>query len=227
MKKVWNILTLFLFALIITSCEKDDPVPDQTKIYTEYSINYNETLDKTTATAAFSYDPTDGNISQKLELTHPAHVTYNGKQLIFDNEERNYQKEFIGLIEDKFIYTNYFRIPYPNIVEVADSISIEVPTDSTSLYSDFYVGWVGNPIQEDERIVLTICNLQSGKEIKIVNGNAGANYVNIVTSDLVYVGEGNAVIKLIRQKTTGTDYSPEAGGSIIMNYETEDTVYFY
>ena len=125
---------------LIVGCKPETEVPDQTKIYSAYTLNFNSSLDRTRAEASFYLEAPSTQNQQRLELNHPATVTYGGDELVFHTDDRGYKKDFIGLIESNFIYTNYDDQQYTNAVSMIETIGMIVTSDSADQQLDYYFG---------------------------------------------------------------------------------------
>ena len=231
MRKSLNIYLLLLCSGIFTtiSCEPEPVVPDQQKVYPVYDVNYSKSSNKTTALVSFYLEAPSSNNQQKIELTHPSKVTYNGDELVFDSNLKSYKKEFIGLVESNFIYTNHDQIAYSNEVTMVDSVAFAALLDSIpiqlDLYFDLNIGTIDsnesvtvtvNPIDGEPQYILTVDSLLSGA------------LLYISSEDLTNLGPGLTLFTASRKRTISElDQTTEAGGEMYIEYETTDTVKLY
>jgi hypothetical protein len=211
----------------LSSCEKDDSVIDQNRIYSTYALTYNSALNKTTASATFTVDePSILNIN-KIKLTHPAKVRYNGKELVFIENELTYRKEFIGMVESQFSYTNYDNLEFFNSISIPDSIDMVSLPDSAALSADFSLQWVGKAVEDGEGISIFVRSLETGSSFSLSAENTAPTIFFLNGSDIESLGTGNAIIKMSRYISSPTNEAAAAGGNMLMKYEIQDTVYFY
>jgi hypothetical protein len=227
LKKTISYIIALVFAAGISSCKKDTIVPDQEKVYSAYKIEFNKTLNKTTASATFTMNSASTLTLNKLELPSPSKVTYAGDDLIFNSSIRTYSKEFYGQIEDYFIYTNYYQAQFANESSLPDSILLPNLPDTSSLSVDFFMQWDGNPIQENELVLISFNNITNGQSFTVSSEIIGTTGFYINGIELENMGTGTTVIKISRSTSKAAPVVNKVGGHILMKYEMEDTIYFY
>lgn len=226
-KLTYGILSFFTLGLILNSCDPEPTVPDQDKIYGTYFLDYNVTENKSTATASFYLEAPSSSNTQKLKLTHPANVLYNGKALVFESEQRYYTKEFVGQVESNFIYENYNGNQYSNVVSVVDTLKIFM-SDSANVQSDFYFEIDGPPLAANEVVDIHIESISSEITFGSTFTNISGLNVQISASQLTSLGVGETIVKASRHATIsdGVNASP-AGGEIHTSYSIQDTLIIY
>jgi len=226
LKKIVLYSTLLcLIILTSTSCEPEVIIPDQGKIFTTYSLIYNESLNKTTSKASFG--PSAGS-SQLQELTNPANVLYKDDLLLFNSSENLYHKEFIGLQEGNFSYTDLDENNYLNSANMVSSIEfVEVP-DSFNVNNNLNLIIDGEPLLSNEELVFSFESLSSDIVLFFTSATLSTSTLVIDNQDLQALETGEVNMVIGRKSTTNPiTSSPEAGGELIITYEIEDTIVFY
>lgn len=223
-----NILYSYLLGLIIltsTSCEPEVIVPDQGKIFTSYSMIYNESLNKTTAKASFNQNT---GSSQLQELTNPANVLYKDDLLLFNSSENHYRKEFIGLQEGNFSYTDLDENNYINSTNMVSMVEfVDIP-DSISVNDNLNLLIDGPPLLSNEELVFSFESLSSDVILFFTSETLSTATLVIDNQDLQGLGVGKVKMVIGRKSITNPiSSSPEAGGELVIQYEIEDTIVFY
>ena len=228
MRSIWY-RTIFGLLIIagFTSCEPESTVPDQNKIYGVYYLDYNTTEDKTTARVSFFLEEPSSSNQQELELTYPANVTYNGENLVFESVERYYSKEFVGLIEENFVYSNYHNNQFTNTISMVDTISMVV-SDSADTQNDYYFQVLGSPLDTNEVIDIYVESINSGVTLGSSFENLSGLSVQINSSQLTSLGIGPTIVRASRRaNVTNGVQAPQVGGLIQTRWSVQDTVYIY
>ncbi|MBD3636292.1 MAG: hypothetical protein HUJ25_03035 [Crocinitomicaceae bacterium] len=225
-------LTYFIAIVFIlaglNACQPEPEVPDQSKIYTSYLLNYNRTEDKTTAKATFYLNEPSQTNQQKLELTHPATVNYNNEELIFNSLDRVYKKEFLGLVQGSFNYKNYNGANYLNSISMVDSVDIYSSTDSVSMQSDYYFEVIGNPLASDEVVNVYVESINSGESYTSSFQSISGLTVQVSSAQLTSLGAGETLIIVNRRlEYTNNINTPDAGGLVAVEYTVQYTVVIY
>ena len=212
----------------IQACTPEQDYPDQTRIYAIYSLNYNSSEDKTSASASFYMDEASTSNQQKLELTYPATVNYNGEDLVFNLNNRNYQKEFIGLIESNFTYSNYHGSKYANSISMIEPITMEITSDSAAIQFDYYFDVVGDALESNEVIHIYVESLESGIALSYTFTSLAGLSVQVSSEQLETFGLGFILIRSTRRLNVSDNVqAPPVGGEIYTEYSVQDTVYIY
>lgn len=152
MKKV----SLFiLFVGILSSCKKEvSKNVDQDKIWTSFTLSYDENTDLTTATAQFRFSTENGTL---LELSDPSSIMLEGTEMSWVSEEALYRSEFSGFVPMvEFTWVDLNGNMFTNTVEIHD---IDFPVSIEGLhYSDSltYFMWEGLPLDSFEKVILEL-----------------------------------------------------------------------
>lgn len=219
-------ICLFM-AMTFYSCKPEPSVPDQNRIYGSYYLDYNFSENKTTAQVNFFVEAPSSSNQQELELKHPSKVTYNGDDLVFEMQERFYMKEFVGLVEGNFVYTNYYGNQFTNQVLMVDDIEMLV-SDSADVQSDYYFQVSGNPLAPNEAIDIYIESVNSGLTLGSSFTNLAGLNVQINNSQLTALGAGPTIVRASRRSSIFQGVQgPPVGGLIEIRYTVQDTVYIY
>jgi hypothetical protein len=79
MKRTITLVTILSVVLFFTSCNREESVNiDQNRIYSTYEFIYDTETNVSHLNATFRLDNSSG---QKLELSYPSRVDFNGEQL--------------------------------------------------------------------------------------------------------------------------------------------------
>ncbi|UKN01519.1 hypothetical protein K6119_17485 [Paracrocinitomix mangrovi] len=211
-----------------TKCEPDPIVPDQNKIYGSYELNFNESENKTSAKAIFYLNPPSTTNQQKLELNHPANVTYNGDQLIFNINGRYYFKSFVGAVENQFVYTNFDDFTFTNGATIPDSIDLIITSDTISQQANYYFQIEGDNFLANEFIDVTVTSLSSDFTFGSTFDSLSVMTIEVSAQQLQELGSGKAVIKVTRRlENPDIIQVTPAGGNLSTQYSVQDTVFIY
>ena len=222
MKNIVYILILAAFSIGFGSCVPEVEVPDQNKIYLSLNLKYNKTLDKTSATVAFLQDNSSGS---KLELDNDALITYNENNLIFDVSEKCYGKDFIGLVEDDFVYVDLDSDELVNSMEMIDSLYFETASDTQSISEDLILDISMSALEDDEQLEVDLINIGADFSTTLYSTTFSGNLMNITTDQLADVPLGQIIIIVRRLKHEDQlTQSKLAGGEQLISYEVQDTI---
>jgi hypothetical protein len=216
------------FAIGLSSCQPEPTFPDQNKIYTVYTLNYNYSLNKTSAEVNFYLDEAGTTNQQKLELTYPAQVDYNGDDLVFSADDRGYHKEFVGLIENTFLYSNYHGSLYSNQITMVDSVVMTTSSDSAATQQDYYFSVQGSALSSDEIIDIYVESLSNGVMLGYTFTSLSGLNIQISSSQLSSLGNGPTLLRATRKSSNAPNLqSPSVGGDIYTEYSVQDTIIIY
>lgn len=227
MKKLSYIAFVLILSSTILSCEKDTTISDQERIHPVYILNYNNAENKTVAMVGFYLDSPNSGSQQKHELNYPANIQYNDKSLVFNVNERSYEKEFIGLVQGNFVYTNYHEEQFTNAVSMVEPLSIELLTDSSDSQYDYYFEVNGAQLAPDEVVRVDVNSLNSGVKYGMTFSSLSSLTVQIQASQLQALGNGPTVVKVTRRKDYSAENSTVAGGQMLIEHSFQDTVIIY
>lgn len=209
------------------ACEEDPVVPDQSKIYTSYELTYDETADKTSAESKFFMNMPSNQVQQRLELTYPANVMFEGDELLFNSNDRIYSKEFVGELNGEFLYTNYNGIAFSNELDIPDSLDLFVQQDSVDSQFDFYFEIMGTSLDSNEVYEVEILSLVSGEQLFAEYDSLSTQVIMVTSSQLNDLGIGGAVITASRVATSEPLQINGVGGEQQSRYCLSDTIVVY
>lgn len=227
-KRFVSIASLIIGILtLIVGCKPESEVPDQTKIYSSYTLNFNESLDKSSAEASFYLEAPSTQNQQRLELNHPASVTYGGDELVFHTDDRYYKKDFIGPIESNFIYSNYDGLLYTNSISMINTVGLVLAVDTADQQSDYYFEVTGLELGAGESLEIEVESINS----EIILGSSFTSIsgliIQIQAQQLQELGAGQTVIRATRKLEKDADQGTLAGGDIEIEYSVQDTIFIY
>lgn len=131
----------------------DSEFIDLDSIFMEYEFKYNENLDRTNVKATVRLG---GLTHRKIELSDPAHITFDDEKMIFNHFTRSYTKSFDGFVSNAaFEYTDIEENTFIHNIGTVEEIGFP---DALVLNDDkeLEFEWVGNPLKENETIILSL-----------------------------------------------------------------------
>jgi hypothetical protein len=216
---------LFNCFLLLISCQPEQPIPDQDRIFVSYGLNYSVSQNKTTAEAFFTEENATGEF---IELKSPASITFNGDNLLYSTSTETYQKEFIGLKQGDFVYTNLNGTIQTNSGQMVSAINLLGVPDSQSISSDLLIQFDTNPLDIDESYEIRLRKKYTNAEVTIVSDSYPGSTAKIATSYLNQIGPGTLIFSLSRVKKSSTLLeSNTVGGEFLIKYTVQDTVLLY
>jgi hypothetical protein len=220
-----HIFTLLFISLGIVACTPEPTAPDQDKIYISLELTYNVSLDKTTATASFKQENTNGNL---LELDNDAAISYEDETLIFDVSSKKYSKELIGLVENSFTYTDLDNDVITNPVSMVDSLQFFTLSDSQSIGNEMLLEIIMDQLNTDEELQIEFVNQTEDYSSSLFSDTYGGSLFQITSDQIENVPVGQVIVKVKRVlKQDHLTESKLAGGDLEVTYEIQDTVIFY
>jgi len=218
MKK--NIFIIGIFLLFIFSCAKEESKNvNQDSIYTIYELSYNASTDKTIAKATFRFGGMTGTL---LDLNEPAIVTFNNEELLYNSITGVHKKEFARLIPTgSFIYKDLDNNTFTNAAVINN---IDYPSINTiSSGAAFTFTWIGNPIQTNETITLTINGVLATEVFS--SSIAGTTELVLSASKLQNLGVGSATCTLQRSfNKLSVNQGTSEGGRMAISYIIQKTI---
>ena len=208
-----------LFLLILSSCmrEPSDTV-SQDSIWAHYEIEYDEDTDISTARAWFRFSNSFGT---KLELSEGAEVLFNGEELTWKPTFAIYEKEYIGFIPTaNFDYTDLDGITYSNSIDV-HTVAFPADLDTVSVWETYQFEWAGDPLWDDESMVLEIENVDLDQEHSWLETGELEDDIVMSVDRLQLVGEGDSFWYLKRTYYPPLSEESSAGGTIEAIYRPE------
>ncbi len=207
---------------VFTSCNKEDSNDvNQDKIWTEYSLYYNQNDDVTHAVARFRFGGPTGTLLELTDSTN-ANVTFNGSNMPYSLAWSGHHLQFAGNITTgTFKYTNTDGNVFSNSVPsgVNNTASFPSSFDTIVKSSANTFTWVGPPLGQNESLGLFVGTWTWGKDaLFFTNANGATNLVMGVNSKS-NLSLGQATVYLNRTyKETNIDGTSK-GGSISYTYQ--------
>lgn len=221
MKKIVLLLSVFL---IVISCAKDESKNvNQDSIFVIYELFYNDSDDITTARATFRFGGAGGTL---LELSDPASVTFQGEELLYNSVTGVHRKEFSGFITTgTFVYTDLDDNVFTNSIPTIYPIHFP-DVDTISSVSSFVFEWVGEPVDDDETITLTINGTMQANIESFFTSTEGETQLVLAADKLGNLGVGNASCTLQRLLSDlSVNEGTSEGGRMAVWYTSEDEIY--
>jgi hypothetical protein len=149
------ILSFILSSVIFISCEKEESKNvNQSRIYTEYELFYDENTNITYASAWFRFSDAVG---KQLQLSAPSTIKFNNEALPYDQILNNYRKEYAGKINSgTFVFTDVDGKTYSNQVSLAPAIANPANLEPITKDKSYTYTWVGDALKRNELVSLTI-----------------------------------------------------------------------
>ncbi|MFN8699221.1 MAG: hypothetical protein ACK500_00060 [Flavobacteriales bacterium] len=216
MKYFFSLTAIVLF---LASCVTEDSSSvDQSRIWTNYTVEYNAAENLTKATAQFRFGNSVGTV---LELSDPAEVSANGQNLIFNNVLAPYSYDFVGLVEPvAFTYSDTEGNVFNNSVNVPAPVTLPSTVTEISKSQAFLLYWEGDALGPNE-IMYVYIQEQNGTDIRLsFAADTGDEYITISTSELQDLNTGPANLRLERAFVTSSLIDPGAGGRINATYKS-------
>ena len=164
------------------------------RIFSLYELSYDQNDDKTVARASLSLDGPEGEL---VELTGPAGITFNGRDLVFNSQTRIHSLEYNGRVDSgTFIYINSDNSTLTNSTPKMSEIAIP-PIERFSRDEDLIFRWIGDPVGEKETVILTLEG--SERSTAFLSSEPGATEFVILASDIRAIDRyGSGVMRLQR-----------------------------
>jgi|GEM_PF-5657958 len=209
-----NILFLLILVAAVTSCKKDDPKFDNTKMVSIYDVTYDENAEITTAFAQFR----NGETSEVLELHQEAKLRYNGDTMKYVEDISAYVVQYFGgqIVTGSFSLTLETGEVYLNQSPISEPIFFEPTLDTIPQFEPFTVLWLGAPLGEDQRVEMIL------SEEKFSQTVVGSN--TLLLDDAVLRKINIGVIPAYMERTIRLPLTEgtAAGGQITAKYRAKD-----
>jgi len=217
-----NYLLLFCFLVIVLSCETGEEAVDPDRIFSFYELSYDHNDDKTLARASLSLDGPEGDL---VKLTGPAGISFNGRDLVFNPENRIHFIEYDGRVDSgTFIYIDGDNNTFTNSTPKLSEIALP-PIERFSRDEDLLFRWIGDPVGEKETVMLTLEG--SERSTTFLSSEPGSTEFVILASDIRTLDKyGSGVMKLQRNYDSYMNAGNAIGGRMSMRYTTEEFVLF-
>lgn len=203
--------------LFFTSCERQESVNvDQNRIYSDLNYTYNANSSASTITATFRLDNSSGD---KLELTYPSRITFNGEGLAWKNGMGHYSMNRNGSLgSGTFVFYDISGKEFSNSVSNLNSIEIPFGMNVISKSGNFFLPWNGVPLVAGETIKVTISDGdQSGSKVWTIT-SAGSGHIILDQYKLNQLMVGSANIQIEREVSSSLTHSNLAGGRLNTSY---------
>lgn len=191
--KFFSLISLSLILLI--SCKKDN-----SKIYSNFYIRYDDTDENVKAEAVFFVGDTIDNAKP--------FVPENG---VFFDEGAMEQKDLVNRIVFKSERSTdvkpYFEFKYKNKNKTYDKFELPLPylssfhinNNSISLDSGFVVKWEGKPLAKNENMVIFITDSKNLDKNILFEGPTENSSINVLSNKLIGLSIGDGSIYLVRK----------------------------
>ena len=216
MKRTITSVALLFGVLFFMSCTREESVNiEQNRIYSNYELIYAAETNVTSLRAMFRIDNSSG---QKLELSYPSRVDFNGEQLDWRQTFGHYSLNRTGyLTEGVFNYFDVYGEAYANTSLVISPIDIPIGMNSISKSGNFFLPWIGEPLQQGETIRVTISGSNGGSQDFILT-QPGATHIILDQFKLNVLDSGIANIQIERTKSSLLTEVNLSGGRISSTY---------
>ena len=219
LKNLTSISVFLMFTVLcFSSCKKESSSDlDQSRIYAEYTYEYDADDNRADIGATFREDNNNGS---KVELISPSRVDFGGSLLSWSGGSRSYKITNSPEINGgTFNYRNNDDQLFSNDAVAPSSIELPDNLYSISKGATFYLPWTGDAIQQGEVIRVTITGL-NGTQTFTSNEDGDTN-IQLSYSGLQALSTGVATITIEREKISNLQEGTGAGGKIITVYKGE------
>ncbi len=218
MKRITTLGIALVSVLFFTACKKENSINiDQNRIYSNYTIEYDQHSNQTSVKATFRVDHNSG---KKIELTYPSRVGFDGESMSYRKIMGQYDFKRSGNAMNRPI--TYYDIDgkeFSNSGQNISGIDIPIGLNGISKGGNFFLPWNGGPIALGESVIVTISGgSQSGSKTFTVN-SVGANYIILDQFKLQNLVAGTATIQIKREVSNSLMQSNLAGGRITSTYK--------
>ncbi|MFT5857929.1 MAG: hypothetical protein ACI865_000013 [Flavobacteriaceae bacterium] len=222
MKRITTLGIAMVSVLFFTACKKESSINiDQNRIYSNYDIEYDQHSNQTSVKATFRVDHNSG---QKIELTYPSRVGFDGETMSYKKVMGQYTFNRSGNVLNRSIL--YFDIDgkeFSNSGENMSFIDIPVGFNGISRGGNVFLPWAGGAIASGETVTVTISGgSQSGSKTFTAN-SVGSNYIILDQYKLQNLVAGTATIQIKREVSKSLVQSNLAGGRITSTYKGRRT----
>ena len=217
MKRITTLGIAMVSVLFFTACKKENSINiDQNRIYSNYEVEYDQHSNRTSVKATFRVDHNSG---QKIELTYPSRVGFDGETMSYRKLMGQYDLNRPGnALSRSIIYYDIDGKEFSNSGQNMSGIDIPAGLNSISTGGNLFLPWVGGPIDSGETVRVTISGSQSGSKSFTAN-QVGANYIILDQYKLQDLVAGTATIQIEREFSQSLSQSNLAGGRIKSTYK--------
>jgi hypothetical protein len=170
-----------------------------------------------TVNATFRLDNSSG---QKLELSYPSRVDFNGERLDWKQALGQYRMTRSGNVNNGVI--NFFDVSenkYSNSGTQLSAIDIPFGMNTISTSGNFFLPWTGGPLLAGETIKVRISGAQGGGSKEFIISQVGATHIILEEFKLNDLAPGNANIQIERRSSSFLTESNLSGGRIESVYK--------
>ncbi|MFT5778168.1 MAG: hypothetical protein ACI837_001124 [Crocinitomicaceae bacterium] len=217
MKRITTLGITLVSVLFFTACKKESSVNvDQNRIYSTYNVEYDQNSNRTTVKATYRVDHNSG---QKIELTYPSRVDFDGEQMAYRKMGGYYDLSRNGnALNREIIYHDIDGKVFSNSGSVISSIDVPVGLNGISRSGNFFLPWVGAPLASGETITVTISGGSQTSSKTFTANSVGQNYIILDQFKLNDLIAGTAKIQIKREITGSLIQSNLSGGRISSTY---------
>jgi hypothetical protein len=218
MKRITTLGIALVSVLFFTACKKESSINvDQNRIYSNYDVEYDQNSNRTSVNATFRVDHNSG---QKIELTYPSRVEFDGERLSYRKMAGNYDLTRSGnALNRTVVYYDIDGNAFTNSGTLVTAIDIPVGLNSISKGGNFFLPWNGDALASGETITVTISGgSQSGSKTFTAN-TVGQNYIILDEYKLNNLIAGTAQIQIKRERSESLIQSNLSGGRISSTYK--------
>ncbi|MBX7050917.1 MAG: hypothetical protein K1X54_02680 [Flavobacteriales bacterium] len=215
MKKYLFRFIIFCCSLSLASCTREPSASvDQDKIYTKYELIYDANTDMTTVKAEFRFGSMLGT---KLELSHPASVSFNGELIPFNSTLAIYEEQIAGFISSGiFSYTDVEGHVYENQTGRIKTISFPGGSMAIDRGTDHVMPFIGNPVGSEDVVSLKFANKVFSTSI------VGSSSITIGGVQTNGIEAGAYTASMSRTHTDVLHNATPEGGSILLTYKAHN-----
>ncbi|NRA11298.1 MAG: hypothetical protein HRT57_05010 [Crocinitomicaceae bacterium] len=219
MKRRTTFLIIAMAVLFLPSCKREESVNiDQNRIYSSYDYTYDANANKSSMTATFRLDNSGG---QKIELSYPSRVSYNGEGLAWKNAMGYYSLNRSGNLNGgSFSFIDTESNEFQNQVSNLNSVEIPFGMNSISKSGNFFLPWNGVPLVSGETIKVTISGGDQTLSKTFTVTAEGTSHVILDQYKLAGLAVGTANIQIEREMSSYLEQSGLAGGRISAQYKS-------
>jgi hypothetical protein len=195
--------------LSVQSCKKvaSDDLKDTVPYHQEYTVDYDKTSNKTSASAVFRVRDQNGS---KVELNNGASVTANAKSpSALQVLPGVYTWTFDGLVDVSFELNKNSGQKLANTVAKTDIGDISFPSGfptAVTKSSGFTFNWAGDGLANGETLTLKLSGTPASASIDpTVEKTVTTGQVTISSTDLEKFAPGTLTVTMERKKSTLLD----------------------
>jgi hypothetical protein len=207
--------------LLLSACRRTETEEvKQDRIFCQYEIEYEATLDQTTARAYFKNKNANGS---RLQLSDPSTVYFGTDGLGFDALCNCHQRVYSSRRDTgTFIWTDIDAKIYRNAADLT-ALSIDFPTNfrQISQNGDFVFAWQGAPLAADETISLTFEATANNETHTSTTTTDNATTLRITSDVLANLSIGEYRCQLSRSRQVNAEEKTDVGGTVKVQYTAQ------